>query len=100
MSDVLGYDVNGNPIRQPRGIYSQAFILCSTCSDAISSMGGPKYGSLCPTCMADEILSQMKTIEHRCSHWLTCADGSYEQALHEKGYYTLQQKLKEIKEAT
>lgn len=96
MSDVLGYDKNGEPIVQPRGIYSQAFILCAECLDVISSMGGPRLGSLCPTCMADGIKKQMKTIESSCSGWKSVQDGSYEAALSDKGYYTLQRRLKEI----
>lgn len=96
MSGILGYDNNGAPITQPRGIYSQAFIICAECTDVISSMGGPRLGSLCPTCMADGLRQQMYTIENACSGWRRIQDGSYEAALSEKGYYALQRRLKEV----
>jgi hypothetical protein len=97
MSDILGYDSDGNAIIQARGfVYTQAFIICAECTDVISSIGGPRLGSLCPMCMADGIKQQMKTIENVCSVWKRAQDGSYEQALSEKGYYNLLKRLTEM----
>jgi len=31
-------------------IYTQAFILCRECEGAISSVGGPRYNSVCLKC--------------------------------------------------
>ena len=49
---ILGYDRLGNPIHQaPEGsIVTHAFIICSTCRKAISTVGGPRHGSDCLDC--------------------------------------------------
>lgn len=97
MSDILGYDSDGNAIIQARGfVYTQSFIICAECTDVISSIGGPRLGSLCPMCMADGIKSRMKVMESACSGWKSSQDGSYEAALGERGYYTLARRLKEV----
>ena len=52
----LGYDIleDGSaqaiyPIK-PGYVATAAFIVCSHCQTAISSMGGPRYNALCPAC--------------------------------------------------
>jgi hypothetical protein len=54
---ILGYQFNYDkdrwtPIYEtPKGsIVTQAFILCEECRSAISSCGGPRYGSICISC--------------------------------------------------
>jgi len=97
MTGVLGYDNNGAPITQPSGMfYTQAFIICAECTDVISSMGGPRLGSLCPACMADGLKSRMRVMESSCSGWKSSQDGSYEAALSERGYYELARRLKKV----
>lgn len=52
---IIGYDADDKAIIQPHGfIYTQAFILCSTCNTAISGHGGPRFGSRCPPCYLKE----------------------------------------------
>ena len=51
MLDIIGYQPSGDsyePIYRtaPGMIVTQAFILCADCGGAISSTGGPSYGSL------------------------------------------------------
>ena len=47
----IGYTLE--PIYEPRRgfVATAAFILCSSCGGAISSMGGPRYNSLCLKCL-------------------------------------------------
>ena len=54
---VLGYyfdlsEDQWRPITPPRKgfITTQAFIICSECQTAISSVGGPRHGSICTSC--------------------------------------------------
>lgn len=52
----LGYNVLEDGSTEPilpikRGqIATAAFIICSHCRAAISSMGGPSHNALCPAC--------------------------------------------------
>lgn len=53
--EIKGYapteDGGWEPIIQPKGyIYTMAFILCAQCRYPVSSIGGPRYGSLCLSC--------------------------------------------------
>ncbi len=49
--EPIGYKLE--PIYDVRKghIATAAFILCSSCRGAISSMGGPKYNALCLKCL-------------------------------------------------
>ena len=49
--EPIGYTLE--PIYETRRgmIATAAFILCSSCRGAISSMGGPKYNALCLRCI-------------------------------------------------
>lgn len=55
---VIGYYTDGTAILEPKQgmIYTQAFILCSNCRDAISHCGGPAHGALCVKCFKYEFL--------------------------------------------
>jgi|GEM_PF-1197778 len=49
----LGYFANGQPIYdqpRPRGLVTQACILCTDCQAIIRTTGGPAMGSLCASC--------------------------------------------------
>jgi hypothetical protein len=39
----------------PGAVVTQAFILCYACNATISTVCGPRYGALCPTCYAAEV---------------------------------------------
>lgn len=41
--------------RQPGGITTQAFVLCSNCRAPIDSMGGPVDGALCLNCIKADL---------------------------------------------
>ena len=49
--EPIGYTLE--PIYAPRKgmIATAAFILCSSCRGAISSMGGPRYNAVCLKCL-------------------------------------------------
>ena len=48
--EPIGYVLE--PIYAPRRgtVVTQAFILCHSCNDAISSTGGPRYNAICLKC--------------------------------------------------
>ena len=51
LGDPIGYTLE--PIYDVRKghIATAAFVVCSSCRGAISSMGGPKYNALCLRCL-------------------------------------------------
>jgi hypothetical protein len=51
LGEPIGYTLE--PIYDVRKghIATAAFVLCSSCRSAISSMGGPKYNAVCLTCL-------------------------------------------------
>lgn len=52
MKQIIGYSLDNEPIyKAPTGsIVTHAFIICSTCRKAISTVGGPRHGSDCLDC--------------------------------------------------
>jgi hypothetical protein len=51
--EPIGYTLEPIYATKRGYITTQAFILCSSCGGAISSNGGPKYNSICLTCIKE-----------------------------------------------
>jgi len=49
--EVIGYTLEPIYKTKPDMVVTQAFILCSSCGNAISSNGGPRYNALCLKCI-------------------------------------------------
>ena len=59
--EVIGYTLE--PIYKPKrgSVVTQAFIMCSSCGDAISSNGGPRYNSVCLKCIEQlDLINKLK----------------------------------------
>lgn len=56
MSEILGYDSKGNPIRpiKPGMITTACVISCAACGHYICGMGGPNRGAKCVPCYEKE----------------------------------------------
>lgn len=51
MRETIGYTLEPIYATKKGYVTTQAFILCSSCSGAVSSSGGPKYNAVCLKCI-------------------------------------------------
>ena len=59
--DPIGYTLDPIYAARPGSVVTQAFIMCSTCGDAISSNGGPRYHSVCLKCIEQlDLINKLK----------------------------------------
>lgn len=59
--EPIGYTLEPIYETKPGMIVTQAFILCSSCSSAISATGGPRYNSVCLKCIEQlDLINKLK----------------------------------------
>ena len=59
--EPIGYALEPIYSSRPGAIVTQAFIMCSSCGDAISGTGGPRYNCVCMKCIEQlDLINKLK----------------------------------------
>jgi hypothetical protein len=59
--EPIGYSLEPIYAARPGSVVTQAFIMCTSCEDAISGTGGPRYNAVCLKCIAQlDLINKLK----------------------------------------